>query len=87
MDSELDFKVAYVEPETHIIAEAKGVDIVAQLEKMKTAINKMLQNMVKIGDYELSEVTVAFGLEAGILIFKTNGSIEMTWKKPEKKPK
>ncbi len=83
MNSELDFEIAYVEPKTHMIAEVKGVNIVAQLEKMKTAIKKMLQKMEKIGDYELSEFTVTVGIEAGILIFKTDGSIEMTWKKPK----
>jgi len=62
--------------------ELKGVDVEAQLEKLKLAVERMLGKMKKIGDYELSEFTAHVG---GELVFKADGFIEMTWKKPEKK--
>ena len=81
--NETAFEIKYVDAEKNLVSELKGADVVAQLEKLRLAISAMLQKMEKIGAYELSEFTATVGVEAGILIFKANGSIEMTWKKPK----
>jgi len=41
--------------------------------------------MKEIGDYELAEITAYVGGGFEALVFKADGFIKMTWKKPEKK--
>lgn len=79
--NETDFEIKYVDSEKNMVAELKGKDFSDQLEKIKKAVNIVLQKMEKIGAYELREFTATAGIEAGILVFKATGEISMTWKK------
>lgn len=85
MGSVPEFEIAYVDSKRNMIAQLKGPDFVEQLDKLKIAIENMVQKMEKIDKYELSQITAKVGLELGYLVFKADGSIEMTWKKPEKR--
>jgi hypothetical protein len=71
----------YVDTE-NTLAELKGVDVASELEKLRLAINAILQKMKNVGDaYELSEITANVGVKCGALIFEANGSIELKWTK------
>ncbi len=80
--NEAALEIKYVDSD-NTLDELKGPDVMAQLEKLRLAIQAMLQKMEKVSDYELSEITAKVGVECGALIFKGNGSIELKWKKPE----
>jgi hypothetical protein len=83
MDSEPKFEITYLDNQTRRLASVKGKDFADQLDKLKMAIEHMLQKMEKVGDYELSEITAKAGVELGVWIFKADGSIEMKWAKPK----
>ena len=80
--NEAAFEIKYVDTENNL-AELKGVDVAAELEKLRLAINAILQKMEKVGAYELSEITANVGVKCGVLIFEANGSIELKWTKPK----
>lgn len=63
------------------VAHVKGKDLQKEMDKIKSLIDDILNRMKKIGDYELSEFTASFGIEAGIWVFTTKGGITFTWKK------
>lgn len=75
------FEIKYVDSENNL-AEIKGPDVMAELEKMQLALQAMLQKMQKISGYELSEITANVGVECGAVIFKGTGAIELKWTKP-----
>lgn len=84
MRSESTFELRYVNPLNNQMALLKGRDFADQLDKLKSAIEYMLKEMEKLGDYELSEFTAKAGVEAGFWVLKANGSIEMKWTKAKK---
>jgi hypothetical protein len=88
MSSKPKFEVMYLDSKKNQILTIKGIDFSDQLDKLKQAIEHMLEKMETLGPYELSEITAKAGVELGVWIFKADGSIEMKWTKPTtpKKP-
>jgi hypothetical protein len=84
MGSEPKFEVTYLDTETNLLASIKGKDFADQLDKLKLAVEHLVREMEKVGDYELSEITAKAGVELGAWIFKADGSIEMKWTRPKK---
>ena len=81
MSSEPHIELFYLNHLRNKVLPLKGKDFTDQLDKLKRAIEYMLQKMQKLGDYELSEFTATAGVELGVWVFKTNGSIMMKWTK------
>jgi len=84
MSSEPKFEIKYLDIKAMKLASVKGIDFSDQIDKLKKAIQQLLEKMEKFGPYELSEITAKAGIELGALIFKADGSIEMKWEKPKK---
>jgi hypothetical protein len=71
------------------VAQVKTIDtnqIDSQLENIKGLVDKSFAKLSKVGDYELSSVTVKVDLKAGILVVTAEGSVELKWSKPGSKP-
>jgi hypothetical protein len=82
----MDFHIRYFDTTTgkNELALIKGREFGDQLDKLKKAIEYMLEKMQKLGDYELSEFTAKAEIQAGLPVLKATGSIEMKWTKPKK---
>jgi hypothetical protein len=83
MSEEPKFEVMYLDTEKNKIASLKGPDFSGQIDKLKSAIDHLLEKMEKFGPYQLSEITAKVGIELGALIFKADGSIELKWTIPK----
>lgn len=83
MSSEPVIGISYLNEERNKILLLKGKDFDDQLDRLRRAIEYMLEKMQKLGDYELSEFTATVGVELGVWVFKANGSITMKWTKSQ----
>jgi hypothetical protein len=84
MKPELELEVMYADLSLKAPAILKGRDLTDQLDKLKKALEYMLNKMQKLGGYELSEFTATAGVELGAWILTAKGSVEMKWEKPKK---
>ena len=76
-----EFEIQYLDSKTGRLETLKGRDMTDQIRKIKRALEYMLEQMQKLGDYEVSEFTCSAGIEIGAWVLKANGSVSMTWKK------
>ena len=80
----MNLEIMYLNKESMQIESMRGVDIEDQIDKIKQVLTYALNEMSQLGDYSLNEFTATIGIELGAWILTADGSIALTWKKPEK---
>lgn len=83
MIDESKLEIQFLDTKSGNLSVLRGRDLTDQIDRLKTAIEYMLEKMEKLGHYQLSEFTATAGIELGAWIFKADGSISMKWTKSQ----
>ena len=66
------------------VKELSVKDLEDQLEKIKKILEKCLEKLKGVQDYDLSSFEVGLSLRAGLFIVTAEGSITLTYEKKER---
>lgn len=80
----MNLEIKYLNKESMQLESIRGDEIEDQLDKIKQVLEYALKEMSQLGDYTLNEFTAKVGSELGAWILTADGSIALTWKKPDK---
>ena len=74
-------KIKIWDEEHREVKELSAKDLEDQLEKIKKILEKCLEKLKGVQDYDLSSFEVGLSLRAGFFIITAEGSITLTYEK------